>query len=314
MKKTNNTRHIPVLLHEAINSLKIIKTGTYIDCTFGNGGHSKAILRRINNNGQLFAIDKDPFAETEAKKISNPNFHFIRGSFSNILKYAHQQNIIGQVNGILLDLGISTSQLNIANRGFSFMLDGTLDMRINPNIGVSAKTWINTCSERNISNVLKKFGEEKFSKKIARAIVNYRLKNKLIVSTKQLVDIIKRVIPNKNRYKNPATRSFQAIRIYINEELKELQKLLNNVINILKPGGRLSIISFHSIEDRIIKQFIARYSKRTKVPKGIPVTENQINLLSDIKLKNIDRIFPTITEIINNIRSRSAVLRVVERT
>jgi len=313
MKKIIHKKHIPVLLHETINSLKIINTGIYIDCTFGDGGHSKAILKHINKDGKLFAIDKDPFVKKRAEKINHPSFHFIEGSFSNIFKYANQKNILGQVNGILLDLGTSMSQLNVAERGFSFMLEGPLDMRINPNTGISAKQWINKCSENKIYNILKKYGEEKYSKKIAHAIIKYRYTNKFINSTTELADIISKVVPKKNRRKHPATRSFQAIRIYINEELRELQTLLNNVLNVLKSGGRLSIISFHSIEDRMIKKFITKYSKKINIPKGIPITEHQIEFLSNTQLKKIDRIFPTIAEIINNNKSRSAILRIVEK-
>ncbi|QTM69459.1 16S rRNA (cytosine(1402)-N(4))-methyltransferase RsmH [Buchnera aphidicola (Hormaphis cornu)] len=303
---------MPVLLNETINSLNIKNPGIFIDCTFGQGGHSKLILNNITHQSKLYAIDKDPSTIKYAKEIIHPNFKFIHGSFSNILQYTKQYNITGKVNGILLDLGTSISQLTVANRGFSFLLDGPLDMRMNPSHGISAKQWINSSAEHNIATVLKNFGDERFAKKIAHAIIQYRLTNKLISRTSELSNIIQKIVPNQNRKKHPATRSFQAIRIFINNEIKELKILLKHTLKILKPGGRLSIISFHSLEDKIVKKFIIKHSQKITIPRNVPITEIQRNKLSKVSLKKIKKIVPSITEINLNPHSRSAILRVAE--
>ncbi|CAL4042756.1 Ribosomal RNA small subunit methyltransferase H [Buchnera aphidicola (Pemphigus populi)] len=311
MKKINQ-KHIPVLLQESINSLNIKKNGIYIDCTFGEGGHSLKILEKLGKKGILYAIDRDPNAIIVANKIKDPRFHIIHGLFSNILHYAKKKNIFGKINGILLDLGTSYLQLNNPERGFSFMQDGPLDMRMNPTNGISAACWLNKAKRNEISSILKDFGEERFANRIAISILNQK-KIKPILRTKELANLIKSCTPVYNKFKHPATRSFQAIRIYINQEIEEIKTVLINALKILIPGGRLSIISFHSLEDRIVKKFIKKYSQKAQVPLGLPITEKKLNALKKIKLKIIEKTFPSKNEIIFNPRSRSAILRVAEK-
>lgn len=310
--KKRNQKHIPVLLQESINALNIKKNGTYIDCTFGEGGHSIKILEKLGKNGILYAIDRDPYAIIAASKIKDPRFHIIHGLFSNILDIAKQNNIIGKINGILLDLGTSSLQLDDPKRGFSFMKDGPLDMRMNPKKGISAAYWLKKAKKNEISLILKNFGEEKFAARIAQSIVNQN-KIKPILRTKELADLICNSTPIYNKFKHPATRSFQAIRIYINQEIEEIKTALINALKILIPGGRLSIISFHSLEDRIIKKFMIKHSQKAQVPIGLPITEEKLNQLKKIKLKIIEKVFPSKNEIKLNPRSRSSILRVAEK-
>ncbi|WP_343377771.1 16S rRNA (cytosine(1402)-N(4))-methyltransferase RsmH [Buchnera aphidicola (Formosaphis micheliae)] len=305
-------KHIPVLLTESIAALNIKKDGIYFDCTFGTGGHSTQILKKIGKYGKLYAIDRDPEAITNAQKINNSRFEIIHGLFSNIENIAKNKNIVGKINGILLDLGMSDIQLKNPQRGFSFIENGPLDMRMNQNIGISAANWLKKTTKNEIYLILKKFGEEKFAKKIAQAIYNKNKKNP-IHYTKELVEIIKSIIPIRNKFKHPATRTFQAIRIYLNQEIEELKKILVHSLKILTTGGRLSIISFHSLEDRIIKKFIKHNSAPLYIPKNLPITENKLHELHTIQLCNIARIFPTQKEIINNKKARSAILRVAEK-
>ncbi|BBI01190.1 ribosomal RNA small subunit methyltransferase H [Buchnera aphidicola (Nipponaphis monzeni)] len=307
-------QHTPVLLDQAIKSLKIVNNGIYIDGTFGHGGHSKLILQHLNQHGMLYAIDKDPESYTQAKKITYTNFQYIQGPFSKMLQYTNQLNITGNVNGVLLDLGTSYSQINVANRGFSFMIDGPLDMRMNPTTGISAAQWLQTSNQKSIAFVLKKFGEEKFSKRIAKAIVKYRQMYRPLERTTELAHVIAKTIPyNKKLKKHPATKCFQAIRIFINKEIEELQLILKHILQILKPGGIFSVITFHSLEDRIVKQFMLHHSKITNIPPGIPITEKQLNTLFKKKCTLIKKVFPSINEINKNPRSRSAILRTIER-
>ncbi|ANZ22448.1 ribosomal RNA small subunit methyltransferase H [Buchnera aphidicola (Diuraphis noxia)] len=305
-------KHIPVMKKELIQSLKIKKNGIYIDSTFGSGGHSKEILKYLGKNGTLYSFDKDPSAIAIGENIQDSRFHIIHEKFSNLLNYAENKKIIGKVNGIIFDLGLSSLQIDDYKRGFSFKQDGPLDMRMNPNCGISASDWLFKSDVHTISYILKNFGEEIFSKRIAYAIKN-KNRQKKITTTKELVDIIKNAIPIKNKFKHPAKRTFQAIRIYINEELEEIKKALNNTLKILIPGGRISIISFHSLEDRIVKQFMIKNSRKASVPYGMPITEVQLNKLKTSKLKIIHRILPTQNEIKKNPRSRSAILRTAEK-
>ncbi|CAL4320850.1 Ribosomal RNA small subunit methyltransferase H [Buchnera aphidicola (Mindarus abietinus)] len=305
-------KHIPVLLRETILSLNIKKNGIYIDCTFGCGGHSNEILKKIGNNGKLYAIDVDPSAIQEAKKITDSRFKFFQGSFSNIIFLLKKENLINKVDGILLDLGVSSVQLDDPKRGFSFNSDGPLDMRMNPISGITASTWLSTNKEKKIADVLKKFGEERYAKKIARAIVK-RNEISLIKRTTELSDLIKKNTPF-NKSKHPARCSFQAIRIYLNQELNELKKILNESLKLLSHKGRLSIISFHSLEDRIIKKFFINHSRQHFfIPNKLPITENQIKKIKKNSLKVIGRIFPNANEINKNYRSRSAILRIAEK-
>jgi len=310
MKKIK--KHIPVLLNESIKFLNIKKNGIYIDGTFGNGGHSVKILDHLGIKGVLYAIDRDPYAILSAKNIHDTRFNIIHDVFSRIPDYAKEKNIVGKVNGILLDLGTSLSQINNANRGFSFMHDGPLDMRMNPKIGISASQWLKTAKEKEIAFILKNFGEERFSKKIAHNIY-YKNKINPITTTKELASIITKSIPLYNKFKHPATRSFQAIRIHINNEIEEIKTILKYVINLLIPGGRLLVISFHSIEDRIVKKFMIENSKTAQLPIGLPITEEQIKKIKIVKLKIIKKILPSKEEIIKNFKARSAVLRIAEK-
>ncbi|CAL4321420.1 Ribosomal RNA small subunit methyltransferase H [Buchnera aphidicola (Protaphis terricola)] len=306
-----NIEHIPVMKKESIKSLNIKKNGIYIDGTFGMGGHSTEILKKLGKDGKLYAMDKDFNSVLIAKKIKDIRFNIFHDDFSNILNFSKSQNIIGKVNGILFDLGMSSYQIEDSKRGFSFKKNGPLDMRMNQKIGITASDWIDKSDIKKIAFVLKNFGEERFAKKIAYAIKNYNKKKK-ITETFELVDIIKRTIPSKNRFKHPARRTFQAIRIYINQELEEIKKALKDILKILKPGGRIVILSFHSLEDRIVKNFMIKNSTKLMIPYGIPITEKEIKKLQICKLKIINRILPNNKEIQKNPRSRSSILRTAE--
>ena len=309
--------HITVLLHEAVDGLALKEDGIYIDATFGRGGHSRLILSKLSANGRLIAIDRDPRAITEAQKIQDPRFHIEHNSFSAIPEICEKLGLTGKINGILLDLGVSSPQLDDAERGFSFMKDGPLDMRMDTTKGLSAAQWLQQVSEQDLAWVLKTFGEERFAKRIAQTIVNYNKsaveKNSEILNrTLQLAELIAQSVPFKDKHKHPATRSFQAIRIYINSELEELESLLQSALTVLAPQGRLSVISFHSLEDRMVKHFMRKQSKGEDIPKGLPLREDQIERRQT--LKTIGKaIQPSDEEIAFNPRSRSAVLRIAER-
>ncbi|CAL4320130.1 16S rRNA (cytosine(1402)-N(4))-methyltransferase RsmH [Buchnera aphidicola] len=307
----NTKLHKSVLLKETIQSLNIKKNGTYIDGTFGSGGHSLNILNKLGPKGKLYAIDRDLEAVKIAKKISDPRFHIIHGNFSNIDLFFKKNKIKKKIDGIILDLGMSTMQLMSKNRGFSFKINGPLDMRMNQKQGISAAQWINSNNKKTIANILKTFGEERFAKKIAKKIELYK-NIKPITTTEQLSKIIMKVKTKKNQKKHPATKSFQAIRIFINQELQELQIFLKKILNILNKKGRISIISFHSLEDKIVKQFMLKNSSINDIPMGIPISEKQIKNMYQKKIKIINRIFPNIIEILNNPKSRSAILRTAE--
>ncbi|XBC43509.1 MAG: 16S rRNA (cytosine(1402)-N(4))-methyltransferase RsmH [Buchnera aphidicola (Meitanaphis flavogallis)] len=302
--------HIPVLKEETIASLNIKKNGIYIDCTFGCGGHSKEILKNLNKNGKLYAIDKDPFSINIASTIQDHRFYFISDNFSNALRHFQEKNITKKVDGILLDLGVSSIQIGNSNRGFSFLLNGPLDMRMNPKIGITASQWLMKANIKSITNVLYEFGEERFAKKIANQIIRQR-KIKPIVQTIELADLVKNIVPR--RKKHSATRTFQAIRIHINRELIELKKVLKYALTLLNSGGRLVIISFHSLEDRIVKNFFIKNSNTPLIPMGIAINEIQLRNLKKTTLKIINKIIPTKKEIKNNLKSRSAILRTSEK-
>ncbi|MDO4697304.1 MAG: 16S rRNA (cytosine(1402)-N(4))-methyltransferase RsmH [Pasteurellaceae bacterium] len=309
----NDPKHITVLLNEAVDGLAIKPNGIYIDGTFGRGGHSRLILSRLGEQGRLIAIDRDPRAITEANTISDPRFQIVHSAFSAIPNICEELGLVGKIDGILLDLGVSSPQLDEAERGFSFMRDGPLDMRMDTTKGVSAMEWLAQVSEEDLAWVLKEFGEERFAKRIAQGVTSYNKSAKEKISrTLQLAKIIEESVPFKERHKHPATRSFQAIRIFINSELDELEKALNSTLSVLAPAGRLSIISFHSLEDRMVKQFMRKQSKGEAVPKGLPILESELN--KNIPLKTIGKaIMPTQAEIDANPRSRSAVLRIAEK-
>ncbi|MFQ2190761.1 16S rRNA (cytosine(1402)-N(4))-methyltransferase RsmH [Aeromonas jandaei] len=308
---TQAAEHITVLLHEAVEGLAIEPDGIYVDGTFGRGGHSRLILQHLGPNGRLIAIDRDPQAIAEAAKIQDPRFEIVHGPFSGITSYLSERGLLGKVDGFLLDLGVSSPQLDDAERGFSFMKDGPLDMRMDPTSGQSAAEWLAKADVDDIAWVLKTFGEERFAKKIARAIVHDRV-TEPYVRTRQLAEMIARVNPSKEKGKHAATRSFQAIRIYINSELDEIETALNGALEVLAPHGRLSVISFHSLEDRLVKHFIRKHEKGPEVPYGIPLTEAQ--LAGGRKLKSVGKALkPSDHEVSENTRSRSSVLRVAER-
>ena len=303
--------HTSVLTKKVIKYLKIKKNGTYIDCTFGGGGHSREILKKLGINGKLYSLDQDPQAIKIGKKIEDPRFKIFLDKFSNIERNLKIVKNTNKIDGILLDLGVSSLQLNSHIRGFSFMNDGPLDMRMNPKIGISVCEWLKKTNQKKIEWVIKNFGEDKYAKKIARAIV-LQNKRKIIKSTLDLVKVIKQSIPIYDKFKHPATRTFQAFRIYINQEITELKKILKIIINLLSSGSRIAIISFHSIEDRIVKNFIKNNSTHPSIPKGLPITEIQIKKQTKKKIRFIKRIKPTISEIQKNPRARSAILRICE--
>ncbi|QJC28550.1 16S rRNA (cytosine(1402)-N(4))-methyltransferase RsmH [Enterobacteriaceae endosymbiont of Plateumaris consimilis] len=310
-------KHLPVMLQESINSLNIKKNGIYIDATYGCGGHTKLILSKLGSKGRIYAVDCD-IKTILINKIIDKRIIYINEKFSNLINILDTK-VLGTIDGILFDLGLSSFQLNDPKRGFSFIEDGPLDMRFNQKNGITAAKWIQRVSEDKLSYVLKNYGEEKFAKKIAYNIKQYIIKNKLNSTddlSKLICSIIYKFKKNKKRFKHPATRSFQAIRIFINKELEELKKALYNSLIILRKGGIISVISFHSLEDRIIKKFMKIHSiNNNKYHFGVPLTEKEINNLSknNYKLKIINRIFPNSKEIYDNPRSRSAILRVGQK-
>ncbi|MFU2079481.1 16S rRNA (cytosine(1402)-N(4))-methyltransferase RsmH [Avibacterium endocarditidis] len=313
----SSPEHFTVLLNEAVDALALKEKGIYIDGTFGRGGHSRLILSRLSQGGRLIAIDRDPRAIAAAAQIQDPRFQIEHNSFSAIPEICEKLGLVGKIDGILLDLGVSSPQLDEADRGFSFMKDGPLDMRMDTTQGLSATEWLQQVSEQDLAWVLKTFGEERFAKRIAQAIVNYNKNARQngtepLNRTLQLAELIAQSVPFKDKHKHPATRSFQAIRIFINAELEELERVLQGALQVLAPQGRLSIISFHSLEDRMVKHFMRKQSKGESLPKGLPLREDQIQRSQT--LKTIGKaIMPSEQEIAQNARSRSAVLRIAER-
>ncbi|MCU7870431.1 MAG: 16S rRNA (cytosine(1402)-N(4))-methyltransferase RsmH [Candidatus Thiodiazotropha sp. (ex Lucinoma borealis)] len=303
--------HFSVLLQPSIEALRIDPAGVYLDGTFGRGGHSRLILDALDNQGRLIAIDRDPDAVTYGRKQfgQDARFHIVQESFAVLADVAEQVGVMGQVDGILLDLGVSSPQLDQAERGFSFTKDGPLDMRMDPNSGMSAAAWLAQAEMKEIGKVLKEYGEERHAKRIARAIVEAR-DIRPITTTLQLADIVSQANPSWEKGKHPATRSFQAIRIFINGELDALQKSLQRILDVLVVGGRLVVISFHSLEDRLVKRFMREQARGDRFPPGVPVTQDQLQP----RLRLVGKaIRPSAEEIEINPRSRSAVLRVAER-
>ncbi len=314
---TQAFKHISVLLNESIDGLAIKPDGTYIDGTFGRGGHSRVILSKLGPNGRLFSIDRDPQAIEEAKKIDDPRFTIIHGPFSGIERYAQEYDLINQVDGVLFDLGVSSPQLDDADRGFSFMKDGPLDMRMDPTSGISVSEWLQEAELDDITWVIREFGEDKHARRIAKAIVAYREneENEPLTRTGQLAKLISEAAPKSfKEKKHPATRTFQAFRIYINSELEEIDVALKGALAVLAPEGRLSVISFHSLEDRMVKRFMRKESKGPEIPHGLPLTDEQIKALGSAKLTLVGKATkPSKEEIDMNPRSRSSVLRVAEK-
>ena len=303
--------HQPVLLKETLAGLAIQADGVYVDGTFGRGGHANAILAALGPAGRLLAIDKDPQAVQSAMKQfgNDPRFEIEQGTFTMLSQMIAQRELTGQVNGLLLDLGVSSPQLDDASRGFSFSEEGPLDMRMDPTSGMSAAQWLEQADEREISDVLKTLGEERFARRIARAIVALRATEPLR-TTRQLAELVAAAIPRHERNKHPATRSFQAIRIFINHELDDIRAVLDQVLDVLAPDGRLVIISFHSLEDRIVKRFIRHEYQGEQPPIEFPLA----GMDYQPRLKPIGRaIRAGAEEVAANPRARSAVLRIAER-
>lgn len=303
--------HTAVLLNEAVQALNINAAGRYVDGTFGRGGHSKLILEQLGPDGQLLGIDKDPVAIATAEKefSGDSRFSITQSSFAELEAVVTQYGWQGNIDGVLLDLGVSSPQIDDAARGFSFQNDGPLDMRMNPDEGLSAAQWVAHASEADIAKVLKEYGEERFAKRIARAIVNAR-EEQPIETTKQLAAIVAAANPKWEKGKDPSTRSFQAIRIFINSELEDLEQCLQQAVNILKPGGRLVVISFHSLEDRIVKHFIRNMEKGEQLPIDLPVMHVEVNS----KLRRVGKaIKASEAEVKQNTRARSAVMRIAVR-
>lgn len=302
--------HETVMLRPAVEALVTDCAGFYVDGTFGRGGHSRLILEQLGANGRLLGIDKDPQAVATGLELMARDARFLirQGSFSDLDGWLQELGVDG-VSGILLDLGVSSPQLDEARRGFSFTQDGPLDMRMDPGSGVSAAQWLASASEQDIADVIYRYGEERFSRRIAKAIVRER-ELAPITRTLQLAEIVKQANPAWEKHKHPATRAFQAIRIHINGELESLQQLLDKSLDLLRPGGRLVVISFHSLEDRLVKQFIQRQSKGDDFPRDLPI---QVSALTPRLTKVGKAIKPTEQEIRFNPRSRSAVMRVAQK-
>ncbi len=305
------TAHQTVLLDEAIAGLSIESSGVYVDATFGRGGHSAAILAKLGSEGRLIVIDKDSDAIAVARQrfAQEPRCQVVQASFAQLQAIISRYALLGKVAGVLLDLGVCSTHLDQASRGFSFMKDGPLDMRMDTSSGISAETWINQASADEISDVLYRYGEERYARRIARAIVEAREQHRL-VSTLQLSEVIKKAHPAWERRIHPATRSFQAIRIFINRELEELTAVLPQALAVLAPKGRLCVISFHSLEDRMVKQFIQQQVAGDDYPPDLPVRYEQGNH----RMRRIGSLIrASATELAFNPRARSARLRIAEK-
>jgi len=297
----NIRNHRPVLLTEVMDALAIKPDGVYLDGTFGRGGHAEEILRRLSERGRLLAMDQDPQAieAAQQKFASDPRFDIVQSNFERIESVVEAWGLSKQIDGILLDIGVSSPQLDDAGRGFSFLKSGPLDMRMNPQVGQSAAQWLAEVDEYDLVTVLMHFGEEKFARRIAHAIVETRQST-----------AIDNTVPVRDKKKHPATKSFQAIRIYINRELEVLESVLQAALNVLAVGGRLAIISFHSLEDRMVKRFFRDISRGPQLPKELPVMMKDIEQPFKLAGKAIK---PGVDELKENPRARSSVLRVIER-
>lgn len=306
-------RHITVMLNEAVDSLVVHSAGCYADGTFGRGGHSRLILDRLEKEGRLLGFDKDPQAIEAGKALSGTDSRFtiVQRSFAELRDEFSSRNLLGQVAGVLLDLGVSSPQLDDPDRGFSFLQDGPLDMRMDPGAGVSAADWIATADETEIARVFKEYGDERFARRMARAVV-LRREQSPFTRTADLAEVLAAANPAWEKGKNPATRAFQGIRIHINSELDDLQQGLNAALDVLCPGGRLVVISFHSLEDRIVKQFMRRHAKgeMDRLPRDLPVIPKAFEPC--LKLIGKAR-FASEAEVQANPRARSAVMRVAEK-
>jgi 16S rRNA (cytosine1402-N4)-methyltransferase len=303
--------HRPVLLRETLEVLAVRHGGIYVDGTFGRGGHSRAILERLGPQGSLLAIDRDPEAAVAARELaqSDPRLRFEHAPFSRLAELVRRYGLEGRVDGLLLDLGVSSPQLDTPERGFGFLHDGPLDMRMNPQSGMSAADWLAGASEREIAAVLRDYGEERHAKRIARAIVQARAEGP-IARTGRLAEVVARAHPAWEKGRHPATLSFQALRIFVNRELDELERVLADVESVMAPGGRLAVISFHSLEDRMVKRFFKAGARGDELPRGLPVTADQ----QHPRWRPLNRgVRAGEAEVAENPRARSAVLRAGER-
>ena len=303
--------HQSVLLDKALESLNIRPSGNYIDATFGRGGHSRAILEKLSEDGRLIAFDQDPEAVAYAKQefAGESRLTIEHCNFDQIADVIEQYGLTKKIDGVLMDLGVSSPQLDDAGRGFSFLRSGPLDMRMDTSRGETARQWLAKVKPADLIHVLKKYGEERFARRIATAIVEIRAQRE-ITETGDLAEIISNAIPVKEKNKHPATRSFQAIRICINDELQAIERGLQAAVSVLATGGRLSVISFHSLEDRIVKRFMRDISSRPKLPAGFPVMEADIEVPFRLVAKPV---VADAEELKQNPRARSARLRVLER-
>ncbi|MFV0275706.1 MAG: 16S rRNA (cytosine(1402)-N(4))-methyltransferase RsmH [Parahaliea sp.] len=302
--------HKTVMLREAVEALVTTGSGFYVDGTFGRGGHSRAVLDALGSDGRLLGVDKDPLAVAEAEQLagSEARFSFYHGSFALLPRQLRRMGI-GAVDGILLDLGVSSPLLDAAEGGFSFQHDGPVDMRMDTSSGETAAQWLARAGEGEIADVLYQYGEERFSRRIARAIVAERSVEP-IATTARLADIVSAANPRWEKHKHPATRSFQAIRIFINCELEDLQALLDSALDLLAAGGRLVVISFHSLEDRMVKRFMRDMARGESLPPGVPVPDSALNRRMKLVGKALRA---SADEVAGNVRARSAVLRVAEK-
>lgn len=302
--------HVPVLLDAALQALAIRADGWYVDGTFGRGGHARAILTRLGDSGRLLAMDRDPAARDAAVRLSDdPRFTFRSARFAEMNDVVREHWQRRLIDGVLLDLGVSSPQLDQAERGFSFQQDGPLDMRMDPQSGFSAAEWLNDAGEQEIADVIYTCGEERFSRRIARAVVEAR-RSAPITRTLQLADLVRRAVPRAEPGRHPATRTFQALRIHVNDELGELRTWLHAIPEIVAPGGRLAVISFHSLEDRLVKHAFQGRSDKPRPPRGLPLPPE----LERPPLRLLGKpVRPGEAECRANPRARSAVLRVAER-
>uniref|UniRef100_E1TA36 Ribosomal RNA small subunit methyltransferase H n=2 Tax=unclassified Burkholderia TaxID=2613784 RepID=E1TA36_BURSG len=308
----NELQHRTVLLEEAVEALVTRADGVYVDGTFGRGGHSRRVLEKLGEAGRLIAFDKDPLAIATAQQIADPRFAIVHESFAS-LRTAIAERGIERVSGVLLDLGVSSPQVDDPERGFSFRADGPLDMRMDPTRGESAADWLARATVQELTEVIRDYGEERFAFQIAKALVARRAESDRLgplVSTGELAQIVANVVKTREKGKDPATRTFQAIRIHINQELAELQVVLEAALSLLEQGGRLVVISFHSLEDRIVKRFMQAHASAPAVDRRLPI--RAVDLPSP-PLKIIGRIFASDAEVAANPRARSAVMRVAER-
>ncbi len=302
-------RHDTVLLEEALVALQVKPNGIYVDGTFGRGGHSRRILAALGDEGRLIAVDRDSAAEEAAKNIVDPRFTFNRASFGELKQILINAGITS-VDGVLLDLGVSSPQLDDPSRGFSFRADGPLDMRMNTSCGESASEWLARASEEDIRGVIQEYGEERFAKQIARKIIENRAREP-ISTTRQLAQIVASAVQTREPGKDPATRTFQAIRIFINQELEELSVVLPQAVEVLAVHGRLAVISFHSLEDRIVKRFMRNEATADHLPRDVPIRARDIG---SAKLTLIGKaVRASDAEISVNPRARSAIMRIAEK-